>query len=57
MEGVTVSARATGSSITTSVFTDADGQYFFPPLSEGRHKVWAQAVRRMKDDGDTPATV
>jgi streptogramin lyase len=44
MEGVTVSARATGSSITTSVFTDADGEYFFPPLSEDRYKVWAQAV-------------
>ena len=44
MEGVTVSARATGSSITTSVFTDADGEYFFPPLSEGQYKVWAQAV-------------
>jgi streptogramin lyase len=44
MEGVTISARASGSSITTSVFTDAEGEYFFPPLSEGRYKVWAQAV-------------
>src|SRR5262245_28249302 len=44
MEGVTVSARAGGSSITTSVFTDADGEYYFPPLPEGRYKVWAQAV-------------
>jgi len=43
MEGVTVSARAAGSSMTTSVFTDADGEYYFPPLAAGKYKVWAQA--------------
>jgi streptogramin lyase len=44
MEGVTVSARGAGSSITTSVFTDSEGAYFFPPLPDGRYTVWAQAV-------------
>ena len=44
MEGVTVSARAAGSTVTTSVFTDADGEYFFPPLADGKYRVWAQAV-------------
>src|SRR5438128_1588197 len=43
MEGVTVSTRAAGSNITTSVFTDADGEYYFPPLAAGKYKVWAQA--------------
>ena len=44
MEGVAVSARANSQTITTSVFTDQDGQYYFPALSDGRYKVWAQAV-------------
>src|ERR1700722_11805707 len=44
MAGVTVSARADGSDITTSVFTDADGNYFFPRLAEGNYRVWAQAT-------------
>jgi streptogramin lyase len=44
MEGVTVSARAAGSTLTTSVFTDSDGEYVFPPMADGFYKVWAQAV-------------
>jgi streptogramin lyase len=44
MEGVTVSARTEGSKITTSVFTDAEGVYVFPPLANGNYRVWAQAV-------------
>ena len=36
LEGVVVSARAAGSNITTSVFTDARGEYVFPPLDSGR---------------------
>jgi len=43
-EGITVSARAEGSPITTSVFTDADGLYIFPKLENGKYQVWAQAV-------------
>ncbi len=44
MEGVIVSARAEGKSFTTSVYTDVDGEYYFPPMEPGKYKVWAQAV-------------
>ena len=44
LEGVTVSARAEGKTITTSVFTDEDGLYIFPSLDRGKYRVWAQAV-------------
>ena len=42
--GVTVSARADGSNVVTSVFTDEAGNYYFPPLAQGKYKVWAQAI-------------
>ena len=44
MGGVTVSAKPEGGTITTSVFTDAPGGYYFPPLPSGKYRVWAQAV-------------
>jgi streptogramin lyase len=44
IEGVVVSARAESRPITTSVFTDARGRYYFPALEKGRYRVWAQAV-------------
>lgn len=44
LEGITVSARAEGSTITTSVFTDQDGLYIFPPMEKGAYRVWAQTV-------------
>jgi len=44
LEGVTVSAKMEGSTITTSVYTDSGGNYYFPPLPEGRYRVWAQAL-------------
>src|SRR6516164_3554128 len=40
--GVTVSAKAHGSTITTSVYTDEQGGYYFPPLPAGTYTVWAQ---------------
>ena len=43
MEGVTVSAKGEGQTITTSLFTDEQGTYYFPPLPRGKYKVWAQA--------------
>jgi len=43
MAGVTVSAKADGRTITTSVFTDENGEYYFPPLPSGKYRVWAQA--------------
>jgi virginiamycin B lyase len=42
--GVTVSAKADGSTITTTVYTDAGGAYYFPPLPAGHYRVWAQAL-------------
>jgi streptogramin lyase/mono/diheme cytochrome c family protein len=42
--GVTVSARLDGSTITTSVYTDEGGNYYFPPMAAGKYSVWAQAL-------------
>jgi streptogramin lyase len=57
MEGVTVSAKAEGSPITTTVFTDGTGAYYFPPLEAGKYKVWAQALsfETAKSDVDLAA--
>ena len=44
MGGVTVSAKAEGAPITTSVFTDETGNYYFPPLPAGKYRIWAQAL-------------
>jgi streptogramin lyase len=30
--------------VTTSVFTDDQGNYYFPPMAAGKYRVWAQAV-------------
>src|SRR3977135_2003346 len=42
--GITVSAKPVGGTITTTVFTDETGDYYFPPLPEGKYRVWAQAI-------------
>ena len=34
--GVTVSANPVGGTVTTTVFTDASGDYYFPPLPAGK---------------------
>jgi streptogramin lyase len=44
LEGVLVSAKKEGSTITTSVYTDQNGEYFFPAMADGKYKVWAQTV-------------
>ncbi|MBZ5659973.1 MAG: carboxypeptidase regulatory-like domain-containing protein [Acidobacteriia bacterium] len=44
LEGVGVSARNAGETFTTTVYTDPAGRYFFPPLSAGQYKIWAQSV-------------
>lgn len=44
LDGVTVSAKPDGGTITTGVFTDENGQYYFPPLPTGHYRVWAQAL-------------
>ncbi len=57
MGGVTVSAKPDGGTITTTVFTDDAGQYFFPALPNGHYRVWAQALsfQTAKGDVDLPA--
>src|SRR5882757_3137041 len=42
--GVTVSAKPAGGTVTTTVFTDESGEYYFPQLPAGKYRVWAQAV-------------
>ena len=44
LEGVTVYAKMEGSTVTTSVYTDDAGSYYFPPLPAGKYRVWAQAL-------------
>jgi streptogramin lyase len=44
LDGVTVSTKLEGSTITTSVYTDSGGNYYFPPLPAGKYRVWAQAL-------------
>ncbi len=44
LEGVQISAKKEGSTITTSVYTDLNGDYFFPALPDGKYRVWAQAL-------------
>ena len=50
LDGVTVSAKMVGGTITTSVYTDADGNYYFPPMAAGKYKVWAQALGFERND-------
>ena len=38
-----MSARASHETFTTSVYTDRQGNYSFPPLSAGQYSMWAQA--------------
>src|ERR1700732_4086876 len=58
LEGVQVSAKKEGSTITTSVYTDQNGDYFFPPMADGKYQVWAQALgfHTTKDGVDLSAT-
>src|SRR5215472_15950464 len=44
MGGVTVSAKPEGGTITTTVYTDEAGKYYFPALPAGHYRVWAQAL-------------
>lgn len=43
MGGVTVSAKAEGTNIAYTVFTDDKGEYVFPAMPAGKYHVWAQA--------------
>ncbi len=50
LDGVTVSAKMAGSTITTSVYTDQDGNYYFPPMAAGKYNVWAQTLGFERSD-------
>ena len=56
--GVTVSAKPVGGSITTTVFTDESGDYYFPALPAGKYRVWSQALtfKTAKTELDLPAS-
>src|SRR5258706_1898536 len=44
LEGVQVSAKREGATITTSVYNDQNGDYFFPSMADGKYHVWSQAL-------------
>jgi streptogramin lyase len=58
MGGVAVSAKGEGRTITTTVFTDEQGRYYFPPLEPCKYQVWAQAdsFETARQDVDLSAT-
>ena len=39
MEGVAVSMRANGKNVRTTVYTDLNGKYYFPPLESDQYNV------------------
>ena len=51
LSGVAIAAKLEGSTITTTVYTDAEGAYYFPPLAAGKYKVWANALGFEHADG------
>jgi len=55
MGGVAVSAKAEQSTITTTVFTDESGIYYFPPLPNAHYRVWAQAIKYQRSGADVEA--
>src|SRR6266571_3931602 len=57
MAGVTVSAKAEGGTITTTVYTSAAGNYAFVGLPAGKYRVWAKALgyETAKSELDLPA--
>src|SRR5580700_12293658 len=44
MEGVLVTTQKAGSTVQTSVYTDQNGEYYFPAMEDGNYAVWAQAL-------------
>ncbi len=52
MGGVTVSTKPQGGTITTTVFTDEAGNYYFPALPDGHYRVWAQALSYQTGKGE-----
>src|ERR1035438_6467203 len=57
--GVTVSAKMSGKNITATVFTDEQGNYYFPAMDAGKYQIWAQAdtFETAHADADFTATL
>ena len=52
LEGVTVSIRGEGKTFVTSVFTNQQGIYVFPPVEKGlKYSLWALSERPSKRAG------
>src|ERR1700726_1557635 len=56
LEGVQVCAKKEGSTITTSVYTDLNGDYFFPAMADGKYRVWAQTLGFETSKGEVDLT-
>lgn len=58
ISGVTVSVKGEGQTITTSVFTDQAGNFYFPSMQPGKYRVWAQALsfETVSNDVAVPST-
>ena len=56
MAGVTISAKADGQTVTTTVFTDDQGAYYFPAMEAGKYRVWAQAYSFETGRGEVELT-
>ncbi len=57
MEGVLVTAQKAGSTVQTSVYTDQNGEYYFPAMEDGNYAVWAQALGFETAKGNVDLTV
>src|SRR5260370_3110691 len=44
LEGVLVSAKKESTTITTTVYTDQNGEYFFPAMADGKDDAWPHTL-------------
>src|SRR5437868_4468378 len=52
LEGAVVSAQAPGETITTSVYTGRDGQYFFPAMKPAKYHLRVQEIGLEESEAD-----
>src|SRR5260370_39767384 len=56
LEGVLISAKKEGSTITTSVYTDQNGENFFPATADGEYQVVAPTFGLQTPEGAVDLT-
>jgi len=56
LDGVTVSAKPAGGTVTTTVFSDERGDYYFPPLPAGKYRRLSSSSRCRILSGNSRAT-